>query len=363
MRTTKSSRLLYLVLSVFLVFVLSGIAGAYEGGTAIFPFITSDSKNLTTLISIMVPDPDIFTNPSNVNCLHFRYFYKPMDAALTAPCNELDFWVATSSNDLMTFDVGGLIGGGFALFGDTDSFVTTFFGKALSLTDWIGPSSFIGYLTVEAAFGAGGGCDLATPVPGVVPDGEAVVTDLDQKTSWAYRAFSNYRHHDEQAILLNGYAAPTSWLPTNYVSTYFIVTPVDLDPNLFPQKSAVVKLMTGNQNLGGLWDRNELDYSQGVEQKVTCVGVVSIENLLAQVNAGRPELITQGGWSFLLNRTIVDQDLVNDAWIYKLETHTKIKGNVKPNCHKFPYLCPSMSAPEPFVNAVPNGGHSIQINQ
>lgn len=372
MKRVKRSRLLYPIILVFLVFVLSGIVEANAGSTAVFPFVTSDSKNVTTLVTIMVPA----SNPT-VNCLHFRYFFKANNAPLTAPCLETDFWVTTSPNDLMTFDVGGLIGGGKALYGDTDSIEGFGFG---SLSNFItyGINSFIGYLTVETGTVAPGGntcqgigANPPTAPQPLPPDGEAVIHDLAQGTSWAYRAFSNVRYHGEQAILSNGYAAPTSWLPTNFANTEFIVTPVDLDGT--GAKSAIVRLMLDG-SVGGVFDRNEISYSQSVEQEVTCVGVVNVNNLLATVNATNPTLRTEGGWSFLNNRRIQDQDLVNDAWVYKVETYSKyglVNGKLPPSitwvCGTFPHLVlcklpfPQAILQPTFVNAVPNGGSSIFV--
>lgn len=356
--------LLALTAIVLMTFTISTLAeagielkGPWGGPGTIFPYIIRDDPNVTTLISIMVPNPDGSNN--DAARLHYSYFYKDIDAADTDDCAEYDFGGATSPNDLVTFDVGGIYGGGLPMFGDTTSDPRVA-GSTFALT----VDHSIGYLLVEVLDeNAEPSGDLDNP------DGEAIILDIANGGSWSYKPYSGFRHRYEQALLPNDYAATTTLLPVDFTNTTFIVTPLNhgllgtsgaYDSRDLMNQSAVVQLIRNDSPSVSIFDRNENTMSATKEKKVTCIGIATLDELLSQGILNNPTFIAQGGWGYLWNKPFMEgaELIENDAWVYKVESgtkvgRTKVAGDGKRLFFRFRDF---------FINGVPNGGYTIFVN-
>ncbi len=355
-------------LSVTLVlvaaFAFSGMAeagfyGPLGGYAVVFPYVIKDDPNTTTIISVVVPDPD--GSSDDAAELHYVYLHKDIAAAQTDACEEYNFKGHTSPNDLVTFDAGGMFGDepgkeGYPLFNDTTSDPLSA-GSPLSLV----VEKQIGYLLVELLNEdnepAG---SLNWP-----PDGEALILDIANGGAWGYKASSNFWYHDEQAWLFKSLAAPALVNPPSIATTEFTVTPFSqgiignsgsYSSALLTNQMAVIQPVANEDATAAVFDRNENTLSATKEKKVTCVGVATLDELLGSGILNNPAFVAQGGWGWLWNKPF---DVDGDGDV-----------EVTPGC---PFFAPGCEQNEAFVfkvesssalgsfmiNAVPQGGFGI----
>lgn len=359
--------LFVLAVAVLITFAVSGCSlyGPLGGRAVICPYIIKDDPNQTTVVSISVPTAYNAVGSTAYNAaaaeLHYVYLYKDMDAADTDACEEYDFKGATSPNDLVSFDVGGMFGDaageeGLPLFNDTTS-DPLMAGSTLALT--VGPS--IGYLLVELL-------DKDNqPIPageGLSPNAEVLILDIANGGGWGYRCGSGGTQLPE-AILFYGGTANTIVHPPAIVNTEFMITPMSFgmltsggyDSAILKGQTAVIQpinnitLDLGEEVSGSpqIYDRNENTLSSTKEKKVKCVGVATLNEFLSSGIINNPAFMAQGGWSFLWNKPFAGtgtesssfKDTYNDAWIYKVESSSGLGSFM--------------------INAMPNGGISVGL--
>jgi hypothetical protein len=329
-----------LMLAVVLITMLL-CATAYAD-SILFPYINSNPGNLSTIINIInTATPAILTcvDPNDALLLHYRYFTKPVSgtgSATTDICEEIDFSRPSTTGDLVTFDVTGIINSGKAMFGDATNYnlgggapnfdIPTVGG----LTD-----ARRGYLLVNH------GCTVTGEIPGGTQgvagdlDGEAILLDVVNGAAWGYRAvMADPTVVGDYAFVPVTAAAPVAgetsdflpeWpvaaaipfgvanayahnqvvaiYPPNDFQTRFFVTPLvistDLStnndmslPGANDQKRTRIRLLDRN-GIVGVTDRDENAFSRGQAVHVRCVAGIDLESLTGALPAW---FKAQGGW-------------------------------------------------------------------
>jgi hypothetical protein len=366
MKKARNKVLLLLMVFVLTCFAISSIAEAQpwgpDGGLAVvFPYIVKDDPNTITLVTVVVPSPSASNDCAAT--IHYRYYYKsftspdPSTADITATCSEQDFAGKTSPNDMVTFDITGMLGGGNPLLSDTNS-GNLKASDTLALTT---PGPQIGYLVAEVLDAQEGtACTAAGHGPNLNwgPYGEALIIDIANGGASGYRGWGDYWNHDEPQNLYDNYTVPTTAFPDRYAKTSFAVTPYNFegegscegtctgtdvpgtqtwgasgtyDSSLLQVQKAVVQLITID-NVGtiqkSVYDRNENRLSSTIPQKVTCIGVLKLSDLLDNGIKSSPSWVAGGGWAYMWNPAFYENGLIlgdvlhweNDAWIYKIES-------------------------------------------
>lgn len=159
---------------------------AAKADSILFPHFVL-SPTVTTVLSVI---NDNFTAAGASN-LHYRYYYKDVGAAgaATAPCKEYDFWNPTSTNDIVTFDMGANPGFNSdakgVLFEPNSTnarYVDDF--AVLGRTTPVPPTR--GFVVVENR----GFNPTDIPVPTAKLAGEAIVIEFVSGSAWGYQAYN-----------------------------------------------------------------------------------------------------------------------------------------------------------------------------
>jgi hypothetical protein len=364
----RNKVLLLLMVFVLTCFAISSVAEATDlygpdGGYAVvFPYIVKDDPNTITLVTVVVPSPSAYNNCAAT--IHYRYYYKPFTspdpstADRTAVCAEQDFAGKTSPNDIVTFDISGMLGGGNPLLSDTTS-GNLKAADTLSLTP---AGAYIGYLVAEVlSKDENTTCPGATPNLSANPSGEALIIDIANGGAIGYIASDGYENQDEEAMIFDEEMAVTTAFPPKYADTSFVVTPFNYygegtcdgtcpspvvpststfsssgtySSDLLQMQKGVVQLVTVD-NSGttqkSVYDRNENRLSSTIPQKVTCIGVLKLSDLLDSGIKSSPSWVAGAGWAYMWNPNFYENGYIlgdvnhwaNSEWVYKIESSSE----------------------------------------
>jgi len=295
-----------LIVSVMVV----ASAGVAKAESILFPYIANTTGNLDTIITV-INTGSTATAPH----LYYQYFTKAAGVANenVNPCNGYSFYRPTTTNDIVTFAVGGStsLGGGNAMFNDATNYNAG--SGAPNFAHGHGSGRF-GYLVVSH-YNAG--------IPGWVTlgnnrllDGEASLYDIATGAMWGYRAVPNnpgsfafFGSRSTLNVTLSPPDVPRiSIYPPNQFTGRLFVTPVGSggagsinNMMIDDGKMANVTLAFDNGR-PGVFDRNEATIDSGGPMNVRCVGRLNIVDLtggaLSPLSA-TGVLYNQGGWTYV----------------------------------------------------------------
>jgi hypothetical protein len=309
---------------------------AAQADEILFPYVVA-SNTVTTIVSTINILEDAFSLDSEVNQLHYRYYYKNGAAAESnaTACNEVNERLPSSPNDIVTFDVANRFGKDNLgiVFEDVATSSNVNYGrKSFSLLDITLPvRAFLVVDNNDFLTGAGLFSSADTLA------GEALVLEFVSGAAWGYAAYNAagvYRDETGFPARLNLYdfsdfvetqgeviansdgrgfvpvaLAPFTASGGEFITKFF-VTPIS--PTTFPggvwnpgnqlQKnlSATVRLAVQDPSSATqdvIFDRDELPVSGQVPQSVVCVGAVDAASMLSE---GALRRVPDGGWSNLV---------------------------------------------------------------
>lgn len=313
----------WMVLALAVGFVLTASFSA-QADSVLLPWVVKD-KAISTIISVVnTYDP----TPAKVR-LHFMYWYKKSTAnGQTESCEEVDFCVPTSFNDIIVFDAAGNFNGGSPLFGDTavqGVKYTTVQGTSLALpVD--GPRR--AYLIITNERYTNEVCGAAAIVGNEDSIyAEAMVVDIANGAAWGYDGY-NPRNIDTTvagwwwnfadnatpvtdalgqvvASDRDEFAFLTIMPPNAGINTKLFVTPIGTDMvhngnNYVATKLYCSLIARGDaQNLSGMFDADERCISFDTVKEVVCTDASSIDHYVS--NAAWTIFKNTGaeGWAYL----------------------------------------------------------------
>lgn len=285
-----------------LSFLMSfGLFSAVRADTILFPVIAINQPNVTTLVSVVN-----FPHPSGTSYLHYIYRHKAT-GNIGATCSKTEFTRSTTDSDLVSFDASGVIGGGNALFGDTNSYGGSFYLP--------GSGARRAYLLVTNSDASGTRVNSTTDTDLM---GEAIIMDIAYGAAWGMRAINdntsqtyNFVNAEDgggvwSALPSNAYMDRTfAFFPPDEWTTKFFITPIGNNMDSDDLNATVT--LSGNN----VFDRNGINHtSVSVSQSITCTGVVTVSDLMDSSIYSAVENI--GGWGWF-------QVSSGDAIVYKLE--------------------------------------------
>lgn len=344
-------------LSLAVAAVAAGTA-AHAADVAMFPYVVN-SATVTTLVSIVdrgdanTPRYNASGIPGTVAAgatrLHWRLNYKA-DAAATdnlASCQEANYYLPSSPNDIQTVDLSGKYGSTTrgVLFNDPSTNNAWQAGTSATINYMLGKAAGVtqrGTLFVHNA-------DDDTGVAGTTVYGEAMVLEFAGGASWGYQAATTDNAGANTAaafafhpgsLVSNGLtataAAPAgllTFMPPAEVVTNLYITPVPAAAPLLgingasaagwniQQTRVTLNTAPTGAGAGVAFDRDENLVSGAVNQSVRCVGAVGVTSMMT---SGVQAVLANGGWG---NVTLtaparpIDGSFVptNTAYITKLE--------------------------------------------
>jgi len=302
-RASWLTRLVSLGLVGLMLTGVIGVGAASADHMLLYPFWISNAPNVTTFISYMNPffngDPG---DPADF--LHYQYFFKLASASESANCEAYSTFGRTSENDVVTFDVAGLVSTEPLLFDTTSASAG---GLGLSMTI----KNTIGYLLIINRSGEG------------PTYGEALIADIANGGIWGYLADSIPEDDDaanglrDSHVLATGTRRPVQLLPTNAATTDFLVTPLGTDMAVNSSSRTALQMqqtagfgpdfaVPGPVPPGGVYDRNEnpLDFQR--RPNVRCVAILTYSDLISSSVLANPVWARQGGWAWLANVVLND---------------------------------------------------------
>jgi len=301
-------------LSLAVATIAAGTA-AHAADVAMFPYVVN-SATVTTLVSIV----DQATAGNGYTAggalggdrLHWRLNYKAGANATNnaALCEEVNYYLPSSQNDIQTVDIGGN-------FGATTKGVL--FSDASSNNDWdANTTATINYMLGKTAGTQRGVLYVHNAEATLTATlyGEAMILDFSTGAAWGYQAkLTNLAANDGSnfdfstaATNAAGSAPDTvTFMPTAETTTRIFVTPVNTlagvaGPLLgangasaanWDRHTARVGLVTGT---GVAFDRDENLVSGTSLNNVTCVGAVDVTQMMT---AGAAAVLANGGWGTL----------------------------------------------------------------
>jgi len=328
-------------LSLAVATIAAGTA-AHAADVAMFPYVVN-SATVTTLVSIVdqATAGQGYTAGGAVggDRLHWRLNYKAGANATNnaALCEEVNYYLPSSENDIQTVDIGGNFG---------SATKGVLFSDASSNNDWnANTTATINYMLGKTAGVQRGvlfvhNADAAPAAQTLY--GEAMILDFSTGAAWGYQAQlkqsvagNDNTAFDFSAAATNavGSAPDTlTFMPTAETTTRVFVTPVNtgaaapmLDVNGssiagWDRLTARVGLVTGT---GVAYDRDENLVSGTTLNNVTCVGAVDVTSMMT---AGAAAVLANGGWGTLSIITgtgaAATSQNVNTAIATKLEFNT-----------------------------------------
>jgi hypothetical protein len=317
---------------------------AAQADEILFPYVVV-SDTVTTVLSVVNDADDL--DGTSVDELHYRYYYKTGAAAesKTSTCSEVNVRRPSSPNDLVTFDVGGVVGAetNHVLFEPADR---------QENARYLGPAdNFASLRTVKPAraFAVVDNNDFLTPTAANVEEsmyGEALIIELGSGAAWGYRAYNPagiyvdnppvitritaYDFSDkletEGEVLANS-DTPVVFHPFSELGGEFknrlFVTPVSTD-QLRGDLTATIRFAVDDPTVSTLdvmYDRDENPVSGQIQMKVTCVAGVDAATMIT--SAALNEL-PFGGWTNLVS-SASGGDETNQVIAIKLEYNETIE--------------------------------------
>jgi len=322
-------------LSLAVATIAAGTA-AHAADVVMFPYVVN-SPSVTTIVTVVdrgvaatarYNSGGVIGNTAGFNRLHWRLNYKADAAASnnTASCQEVNYYLPSSPNDIQTVDLGGKFASTNrgVMFSDpstnnnwragTDDTINYMLGKAAGVTQR-------GVLFVHNA-------DALAGTPTVY--GEAMVLEFASGASWGYQAVvrDSAAVNDETNFAFAGSQfGPTgvlTFMPAAEVTTRLFVTPTASATPLAPAGAAApilaangasntnwerwttVASLTANAGGGaGVgFNRDEVLVSGALPANITCVGAVEAQDLMT---SGARTSLANGGWSSVVLSMPVDQ--------------------------------------------------------
>jgi hypothetical protein len=278
-----------------------------------FPYVVG-SHTVTTLVSVV----NVAGGPwKDGDQLHYTYLYKAGvgDGGANdnmAPCNHTNFYMPTSKNDIVTFDMIEQFGEaeGGVLFNDDSNYGADSFAAGFP-----GFEPIRSFLIVDNNEIEGAGENTMY--------GEAMVFEFGSGAAFGYRAYNAQEGAPEYVFsdmyerngeVLKNAGTPVTILPFNEKAEFtqkFLVTPIwedgftDADTDYGSQnaKNLGVKVaLCANNTCSDLsspvmYDRDEGPESGIVPVPKVCVGAIDTDELVDKVTANR---LPDGGWSNLV---------------------------------------------------------------
>jgi len=332
-------------LSLAVAAIAAGTA-AHAADVAMFPYVVN-SATVTTLVSIVdtAAAGQGYTagGATPGDRLHWRLNYKAGANATNnaALCEEVNYYLPSSVNDIQTVDIGGNFGSATkgVLFSDASINNNWDANTTATINYMLGKTAGVqrGVLFVHNANGDNTVQTLY---------GEAMILDFSTGAAWGYQAkLNNGTGNDATSFDFNDAAtnfagsAPDTltFMPTAETTTRVFVTPVNtgavasmLGANgsssaSWDRLTARVGLVTGT---GVAYDRDENLVSGTTLNNVTCVGAVDVTQMMT---AGAAAVLANGGWGTLSIQTgtgaAATSTNVDAAIATKLEFNTSGKLN------------------------------------
>ncbi len=306
------------LIAVVMVFALV-MACNVQADSILFPWVIKDNA-ISTLISLVnTADP----SPMKVR-YHLIYEYKKTTAnGQTEKCEEFDFCVPTSYNDVLVFDAAGNFNNGAALFGDTGGGSVTY--KTVQANNSLalpvdGPRRAFLIVTNEIYTTEHCGNSVYVGIDDTLY-GEAMVVDIANGAAWGYRAYNPYRYagdwlnfsdngvdpaalpSDAYGEVLDGADEMTQvvLMPPNNLCTKMFVTPVSAMQWAGNLGSSVYFFCSADDNTTfmGIFDDDENCISFDKKKNIVCTDGSFISHYVSSgawitfVNTGGP------GWAYV----------------------------------------------------------------
>ncbi|MCX7822205.1 MAG: hypothetical protein N2260_02025 [Syntrophobacterales bacterium] len=290
-------------------FILTASFSA-QADSVLLPWVVKDSSISTIVTVVNTFDP----TPMKVR-FHLMYWYKlSTDNKSTEACEEVNFCVPTSFNDIIVFDAAGNFNGGSPLFGDTavqGTKYTTVQGTSLALPV-TGPRRAYLIITNEAYTNEVCG---AAAVVGQEDSiyAEAMVVDIKNGAAWGYDGYNPRNTNitaplwwanfaDNATVVTDAlgqivasdkgeFAFLTIMPPDVGITTKLFVTPVG--PSMFTNGGTyrvISKLYCDIPTLGGMFDYDERCISFDTAKEVVCTDASTID-----------QYVSSGAWTIFRN--------------------------------------------------------------
>ncbi len=290
--------------AVLVAATLAGVASQNASADGIlFPYLSTQSGvySFATIVN------DALGTTAGAE-YHFTYGHKSAPIANTANCNHFDADGRSTTNDMMTFEVGGKVlnsAGGRALFeeaGDAGGFGA---GALTSTPVALPVANQIAFLVVEHGGGEPSGNTLF---------GWAEVIDTGSNLSLAYSTHNflesgGWFTPGGRANFINltgawpSDATMLSWYPTSVVTSTWHVLNLGNITDMSPASGSAIRrgyTASGNNSTstnGGAYDRDELFYSGSKTTRIRCFGIIARSDVLG---SGVESSTANGGWTWLV---------------------------------------------------------------
>jgi len=274
-----------IICSVFII----GFLTVARADTLLFPVIAVNQPNVTTIISIMNEAP-------TASASYLHYIYRVKDSLvsnapnITGECTSVAFTRPTYYHDLVSFDASGIMNGGNALFGDTDTYGG---GFGIGLT-----GAKRAFLLVSHSSSTGARVDVASPSALV---GEAIIMDIMYGAAWGYKAINDTVREDYTFDIANLSGAAMQYgannyrgfnfFPMNEWTTRFFVTPVGSNMDS-ANLEGIVRLSTSIHVLNRTG--SEFIFTPPV-MSPKCTAAIDLQDLMDSTTKSAVE--TSGGYS------------------------------------------------------------------
>jgi len=337
-----------LILALMLSVLLLGFTSFATAETVLLPYVNSNPGNLSTIVSVI-------NTANNAQCpfgifgtdtlmLHYRYITKAVTAGPTDPCNDVDFSRPTTANDIVSFDIAGVVNGGNAMFNDVTNYNAGAGAPRFDLPNQGVTDARRGYMLISHY------CDGITndDMEGVTApylqdnlEAETMLLDIVNGAAWGYEAAQSNKllmgpygfspaaagttpaagmttmllPENPALVAVVPFPLQLSWVKLQQVAIYppddfqtrFLVTPLVISSVLNPfnnnmtavaplaQKRTRIRLLdaSGGQ---GMVDRDENSRSGGNTVHVRCVAGINLEDLAGSLTSAT-WYNQQGGWA------------------------------------------------------------------
>lgn len=325
----------WMVLALAVGFVLTASFSA-QADSVLMPWVIKD-KAISTIISVVNTfDP----TPKKVR-FHFMYWYKKTIAnGQTEKCEEVDFCVPTSYNDILVFDAAGNFNGGSPLFGDTavqGTKYTTVQGTSLALPVDGPRRAYLVITNEQYTNEVCGAAEIVGEEDSIYA--EAMVVDIANGAAWGYDGYNPrnidttipawWTNFSDNATVVTDalgqivasdkgeFAFLTIMPPKSGITTKLFVTPIGTDMVHNGNNLVATKLYCSIPSLGGMFDSDERCISFDTIKEVVCTDASTIDHYVS--NAAWTIFVNTGaeGWAYLYLPTYTGS--TRQAAIGKLE--------------------------------------------
>lgn len=294
-------------------------SSAVQGASVLFPHIVS-SPDVTTIVSVI--------NTNKDTDIHYQLVYKNWETAGNAGvCDEINYFLPSSLNDIQTIDLGAEEGPGVLFEAQPHYGKPSFnvwydendlYNMATVAKESVDPAitALRGYLLVDNNL-----ADKNTKKSVGALFGEGLVLEYQTGSAWGYHALPVDEEGDGEdgEFDYSDFASTSGWpvaiMPlggaaAKNATTAFMVTPVLKDvtgasamntPNATTGKFQYTAWLAlsadgASESPYVMYDRDENIYSGSTPKAVTCVGRVDAKSLTNNLVP-----LTDGGWSHLIN--------------------------------------------------------------